>query len=120
MMYLFRESDETGVLRPGIMCLLILISTVRCVHCSIHLGSFWSPLGDIFVALGSILVALGSPGFPKVTFCTFWATFATIRIPLGSTLEHVGSPRVSSWSFYGILWHHLGNLGHLVEIAIFP
>ena len=58
----------------GVVCLFFLIGTVRCVHCSIHLGSFWSPLGvilvtlgSILVALGSILVALGSPGDPRGT-----------------------------------------------------
>ena len=56
----------------GVVCLFFLIGTVRCVHCSIHLRSFWSPLrvisvtlGSILGALSSILVALGSPGTPE-------------------------------------------------------
>ena len=48
-----------------------------------------------------------------------WAPLGALRVPLGSTLEHFGSPRVSFWSFFGTFWHHLGNLGQLVEIAIF-
>ena len=66
----------------GVVCLFFLIGTVRCVHCSIHLGSFWSPLGvilvtlgSILVALGSILVALGSPGDPRGTLWDQWRDF---------------------------------------------
>ena len=84
-------------------------------------GGYLGTLGLHFGTLGLHFGGLGLPRVPQGDFFALMGgTFATLRIPLGSTLEHFGSPRVSFWSLFGTFWHHLDNLGHLVEIAISP
>ena len=73
------------------------------------LGPLWAQLAFQGVSQGDLFAHLRA----------LWAPLGTLGGPLGSTLEHFGSPRVSFWSFFGTVWHHLGNLGQLVEIAIF-
>ena len=59
------------------------------------------------------------PGsFPRWSFCTFGSTLGTPGDPLGPTWLHFGIPRLSFWSPLGTMWHHLGDFGQLVKIAI--
>ena len=73
------------------------------------LGPLWAQLAFQGVSQGDLFAHLRA----------LWASLGTFGDPLGSTLEHFGSPRVSFCTLFGTFWHNLGNLGQLVEIAIF-